>query len=96
MVVAMVYYTERSYFFSLSWQVTSYFFVEINNPNAMFMDADDTLLVSNGNIMNECASSGQEQINKVTSLCVLNKLTINIVKTKCKVVRSAYDKIDFN
>ena len=75
-------------------------FKEINNQNSVFMYADDTLLLNSGKTRHESIENSQQTLNIVSKWCELNKMSINISKTKfmlispstndCTVIPSLY------
>ena len=69
-------------------------FQKINYPRAVLMYADDILVLSKGNTLNECVRSGQEMLNKITSWCDLNKSTINVKKTKSMFIKPGNERCD--
>ena len=50
------------------------------------MYADDTLLIESGKTKESSIEACQEAMNEVSTWCLLNRLTINIDKTKCMLV----------
>ena len=67
-------------------------FREIDDPKAMIMYADDTLLLSTGTSLDESIQNGQDMLNKITLWCDLNKLTINVKKTKSMFIKRGNDQ----
>ena len=61
-------------------------FMEIENQKAVMMFADDTLLVNSGTTILESVEKSQKTLDIVNKLCILNKMTINIGKTKYMIV----------
>ena len=57
-------------------------FQEIADSKAILMYADDTLLLSSGTTITECAQNGLDVLDKLVSWCNLNKLNVNVKKTK--------------
>ena len=71
-------------------------FNEINDPNAILMYADDTLLLSKGKSVPECEEHGQGMLNILSSWCDLNKLTINVKKTKSMIIKPCKERVNLN
>ena len=61
-------------------------FMEIENQKAVMMYADDTLLVNSGTTILESVEKSQKTLDIVNKWCILNKMTINIGKTKYMIV----------
>ena len=57
-------------------------FSYVRYNNSLTMYADDTLLIEQSNTLVESVKACQETMNQVESWCTLNRLTINIDKTK--------------
>ena len=62
-------------------------FYEIKDRRAVLMYADDTLLISTGTSMTHCIQQGQIMLDNIIKWCDLNKLTINVKKTKGMIVK---------
>ena len=60
------------------------------------MYADDTLLLSSGTTINECTTKGQAILDKLITWCDLNKLTINVKKTKSMFIKPNVDCVNPN
>ena len=58
----------------------------LTNNKRLAMYADDTLLIGSGNTLESSIVACQEAMNEVYGWCLLNRLTINIDKTKCMIV----------
>ena len=56
-------------------------FNDIKNKKFILMYADDTLLINSGTDIDESINKGQNVL-EVTNCCRLNKMMINIGKTK--------------
>ena len=50
------------------------------------MYADDTLLINNGKTLLEVTDNSQQTLNQISNWCTLNKMSINICKTKFMIV----------
>ena len=50
---------------------------------SMYLYADDTVLLSADNCINNCTNNMQRDLNIITLWCRKNKLSLNIKKTKC-------------
>ena len=61
-------------------------FEEIENRKSILMYADDTLLINNGTTVDESIVNSQKTLDIVTNCCRLNKMTINIGKTKYMII----------
>ena len=61
-------------------------FVEIENQKSVLMYADDTLLINSGKTLHELIINSQLSLNIVANWCDLNKMSINIGKTKFMVI----------
>ena len=55
------------------------------------MYADDTLLLNNGTTVKESVESSQKSLNIVSNWCEINKMSINICKTKYMIVSPSTD-----
>ena len=71
-------------------------FNKITDPNAILMYADDTLLLSKGKSVSECEEHGQGMLNSLSLWCDLNKLTINVKKTKSMIIKPGKERVNFN
>ena len=60
--------------------------MEIENQKSVIMYADDTLLVNTGKTLAETVENSQKSLDIVTKWCVLNKMSININKTKFMII----------
>ena len=60
---------------------------EIVNQESILIYADDTLLISRGANIDECILKGQDTLDSIISWCDLNKLTINVKKTKSMIIK---------
>ena len=64
----------------------------IPNRENIIMYADDTLLMSDAKTMNESVSHCQDMLDIIVTWCDVNKLTINVKKTKCMYINSRKEK----
>ena len=62
-------------------------FTTINQDNSIYMYADDTLILSKSDNVEEVTSKAKETLGKIMRWCEVNKLTINYKKTKYMVVK---------
>ena len=62
-------------------------FQEFEDEKSISMYADDTLLSSKGTDVIECIQNGQDMLDKLIAWCDLNKLTINVKKTKSMIIK---------
>ena len=61
-------------------------FKEIENQKTVLMYADDTLLMNSGISVPEAIVNSQRSLDIVVNWCQLNKMTINITKTKFMII----------
>ena len=57
-------------------------FAYVNHNNSLIMYADETLLIEQGDIIESSNTSCQTTLKEVEKWCNLNRLSINIEKTK--------------
>ena len=59
----------------------------MEKDNSIFMYADDTLLISKADNINEVTSKAQKALQSMSNWCHANKLSINLAKTKFMVIK---------
>ena len=64
------------------------------DQNDIIMYADDTLLMSAGSTMLESIFQCQNKLDKLIAWCDINKLSVNIKKTKCMFINPFNEKSD--
>ena len=62
-------------------------FKSVTLSSNIYMYADDTLIISRSDNINSVTKKCSEGIEKVSSWCEANKLTMNYKKTKCMIVK---------
>ena len=67
-------------------------FETLEEKNSVVMYADDTLLISRADNINEVSKKAQKALQSISKWCHANKLSINLAKTKYMVVK--HDKLN--
>ena len=60
----------------------------MEKDNSIFMYADNTLLISKADNINEVMSKAQKALQSMSNWCHANKLSINLAKTKFMVINT--------